>query len=576
VTSGCSVLLLSSFHRLKQERAITMGRNKMRRQVALYARVSSDRQAEEGTIESQLASLQTYCDHHDYAIDADMIFIDDGFSGATLARPGLDTLRDQAMVGAIDEILVLAPDRLARNHAHQLVLIEEFKRLGVEILLINRPIADSPEDQLLLQMQGVIAEFEREQILERSRRGKLHRAKQGQVSVLAGAPYGYVYMAAGATGQARYEVHPQEADMVRRIFTLYVEEGLSMTAMANRLTAEQIPTRRGASQWHRSVIWGRLRNPAYTGQAAYRKTQAVTRNRPTKKAYDGSYYPKQVHSSARQRPQEDWIFIRVPPIISPHLFERARRQLEINKRQSSRNNKRYEYLLRGRLRCQTCGYTLYGKSVSGVTPPRAYYRCLGQDRHRWAQGRVCAGHPIRVEVLDELVWEQTRQLIQHPEVVFQEYSRRVHTKKQGDLDITSVMIKKKREIHQQELEKKRLIDLYQVGILSLDEIKPRLDRIREQIKNTQQEYKLLEEEKDREQKQLHVIEQFSTFQSQFSSRLDTLAFEEKKQIVRLLVDEVLVDSINETLIVKHVIPLDKTFPLRSGSGKSDLGSGAHC
>ena len=155
----------------------------MHKHVALYARVSSDRQVEEDTIDSQLASLQTYSTAHGYSIDADMIFIDDGLSGATLARPSLEALRDRAMMGAIDEVLVLAPDRLARNHAHRLVLVEELHRLGVEIVFINRPIAHSPEDHLLLQMQGVIAECEREQILGRSRRGKLHKAKQGQVSV---------------------------------------------------------------------------------------------------------------------------------------------------------------------------------------------------------------------------------------------------------------------------------------------------------------------------------------------------------------------------------------------------------
>jgi site-specific DNA recombinase len=389
--------------------------------------------------------------------------------------------------------------------------------------------------------------------------------------VLAGAPYGYVYIAGGATGQARYEMHPQEADIVRCIFQLYVEEGLSMEAIARHLTAQQIPTRHGARQWHRSVVWGMLRNPAYMGQAAYRKTQAVARNRPTKSAHDHRYYPKVVHSSARQRPQADWICIPVPRIISPRLFARASRQLEANKRQASRNNTRYEYLLSGRLRCQSCGYALYGKPVSAPNNPRRYYRCLGQDGHRWAQGRVCAGHPIRVEVLDEIVWEQTKELIQHPEVILQEYSRRVHTKKQGELDLTLLLMKKQKEIHYQELEKKRLLDLYQTGIISLEEITPRLETIRDRIKNIQQEHALLEEEKHREQKQLQLIEQFSTFQNKFSSRLGSLMFEEKKQVVRLLVDEVLVDSINEKLLVKHVIPLDKRFPLRSRSGESFLG-----
>jgi len=537
----------------------------MPKHVALYARVSSDRQVEEGTIDSQLASLQTYSDDHGYTIDADMIFLDDGFSGATLARPGLDALRDRAMRGTIDAVLVLTPDRFARNHAHQLVLVEEFQRLGVEILFINRPIAQPPEDQLLLQMQGVIAEFEREKIMERSRRGKLHKAKQGCVSVLAGAPYGYVYIAAGERGEARYEMHPQEAAIVRRVFTLYVDEGLSIGAIARALTADHLPTRRAALQWERSVVWGMLRNPAYTGKAAYRKTQAVSRQRATKQANDNSYYPKHIHSSSRPRPRDEWLFISVPGIISPRLCAQAARQLETNKKHAPRNNKRYPYLLSGLLRCQRCGYALYGKPASSSKSKRCYYRCIGQDGHRCAQGRVCAGHPIRVDVLDELVWEQTQQLIQHPELVFEEYSRRTHSKRKGALDLTTMMIKKKKELHLQELEKKRLIDLYQTGIISLEEIAPRLDRIRDCLKNIEQEYRLLEEEKHREQKQLQLIEQFSTFRDKFLSRLGELTFEEKKQVVRLLVEEICVDRVNERLTVKHVIPLDKSFPLRSGS-----------
>ena len=540
-------------------------------QVALYARVSSDRQVEEGTIASQLASLHAYGEQHDYQVDADCIFIDDGYSGATLVRPGLEALRDRAMMGTLDQILVLAPDRLARNHAHQLILIEEFKRLGVAIVFVNRPIAHTPEDQLLLQMQGVIAEFEREKIMERSRRGKLHKAKQGQVNVLSGAPYGYVYIPAGETGQARYEIHPQEADIVRHIFTLYVEEGRSLGAIAKHLTAQQIPTRRGAPQWERSVVWGMIRNPAYTGQAAYRKTQSVPRQRPTKLAHDHRYYPKHVNASSRHRPPEDWLFIPVPRIISDPLFARAGRQLEANKKLAPRNNTRYPYLLSGRLRCQRCGYALYGKPASNSTYKRCYYRCTGQDGYRWPQGRVCTGHPIRVEVLDELVWEQTQQLIQYPEVVLQEYSRRMQEKQKGALDITGLLIKKQQEVHQQEAEKKRLLDLYQIGTISLEEISPRLERIREKIKTIEQEYHLLEEEKYREQQQLHLIEQFATFQNKFASRLDHLTFAEKKQVVRLLVEEVLVDSVNESLIVKHVIPLDKRFPLRSGSSRGPIG-----
>jgi site-specific DNA recombinase len=273
-----------------------------------------------------------------------LIFIADGFSGATLIRPGLDALRDRAMVGTLDHLLGVAPDRFARTHAHQLVLIEEFKRLGVAIVCVNRPIAPTPEEQLLLQMPGVMAEFEREKMRERSRRGQRHPAKQGHLNVRSGAPYGYGYSAAGETGQARYEIPPQAADISRRIFTLYVEGGQSSGAIAQSLTAQPIPPRRGAPQGERSVVWGRLRKPASPGQAAYRKTQAVPRHRPTKLAHEHSSSPTHVNASARHRPREDWLCIPVPRIIPDTLCTQAGRQLEAKKQLSPRNHPRYPYL----------------------------------------------------------------------------------------------------------------------------------------------------------------------------------------------------------------------------------------
>jgi site-specific DNA recombinase len=254
--------------------------------IAIYARVSSDQQVQQGTIDSQLAAVQKFATENGLKVDPDLIFADNGVSGATLARPKLDALRDRAVAGEIDQILILAPDRLARKHSHQLMLVEEFKKLGVEISFVNRPIAASPEDQLLLQVQGVIAEYEREKIVERNRRGKLHKAQAGKVCVLSGAPYGYVYLQATEAEDARYEIHEREAEVVKQVFHLLVDQHLSLGAIARKLTLDRVPTRRDVGRWERSVIWAMLRNPAYTGRAAYRKTEAVARARPTKPAHD--------------------------------------------------------------------------------------------------------------------------------------------------------------------------------------------------------------------------------------------------------------------------------------------------
>src|ERR687897_1452359 len=226
---------------------------------AIYARVSGDPQREEQTIASQTAALIEFAGANDYSVPAEWVIEDDGFSGAELIRPGLERIRDLAAEGAIQSILVHSPDRLCREYVHQMLLIEEFSRAGVEVLFVQAPRTQTPEDRLLLQFQGMFAEYER--ILERSRRGKLHRARQGQINVLSGAPYGYLYIRKSDSGPARYEVVDVEAAVVRAVYTWYTADGLSIGAIARRLTEQGVPTRKHRSRWERSTVWAMLRNP---------------------------------------------------------------------------------------------------------------------------------------------------------------------------------------------------------------------------------------------------------------------------------------------------------------------------
>jgi len=157
---------------------------------AIYARVSSDQQKEEKTIASQTAALREFARQEGYQVPDEWVFEDEGYSGASLIRPGLERIRDLAAEGQIQAVLALSPDRLSRKYAYQVLLTEELARHGVDVVFVKAPRSETPEDQLLLQFQGMIAEYERAQILERSRRGKRHRAKQGEVCVLSGVPYG--------------------------------------------------------------------------------------------------------------------------------------------------------------------------------------------------------------------------------------------------------------------------------------------------------------------------------------------------------------------------------------------------
>ena len=236
---------------------------------AIYARVSSEQQKEENTIASQTAALIEFAREQGYGVPDEWVVEDEGFSGASLLRPGLERLRDLAAEGHIQAVLIHAPDRLSRKYAYQVLLTEEFARHGVETIFLKAPHSGTPEDQLMLQFQGMIAEYERAQILERSRRGKRHRAKAGEVSVLGGAPYGYRYIRKTRDAPARYEIDAVEAEVVRLVYDMYTVKGLSIGAIAGLLREMGPPTRRRVTRWERSVVWAILRNPAYKGAACF-------------------------------------------------------------------------------------------------------------------------------------------------------------------------------------------------------------------------------------------------------------------------------------------------------------------
>src|SRR6202023_2522652 len=232
---------------------------------AIYARVSSDKQREENTIASQTAALVAFARAQQFEVPKEWVFEDDGYSGANLIRPGLERVRDLAAEGLIQALLVYAPDRLSRRYAHQILLIEELARAGVETVFIRAPRGSTPEDELLVQFQGMIAEYERAQILERSRRGKRHRARAGEISVLSGAPYGYRYIRKSDDGPASYAVIDAEARVVRQVYEHYTLAGWSIGAIARWLNQQPVATRKPGTRWERSMVWAMLRHPAYRG-----------------------------------------------------------------------------------------------------------------------------------------------------------------------------------------------------------------------------------------------------------------------------------------------------------------------
>jgi site-specific DNA recombinase len=522
----------------------------MTKVAAIYARVSSDRQKENHTIVSQVAALTDYAQAHEYKVPAEWRFQDEGYSGATLLRPGLEALRDLAAAGHLEAVLIYSPDRLSRKYAYQVLLAEELSRCGVELVFLKAPSGATPEDQLLLQFQGMIAEYERAQIAERSRRGKRHRAHQGSINVLSGAPYGYRYVRKSDTAAAYYEVSEAEAAVVRRVYEAYTQEGVSINAIAHRLNEEQIPTRTGTTRWERSTVWGMLRNPAYQGRACYGKTELRPRQRITRPLRKRQGRASR-DSANHERPRPDWIEIAVPALVSEENFALAQEQLERNKHHSPRRTIEPS-LLQGMLVCERCGYSLYRTSTQTSARKLYYYRCLGSDAYRHLQGAVCDNPPVRQDHLDAVVWKELVRLLEDPSVMQEELNRRLEAARKAD------PLKQREELLEREaarLEKNmdRLLNAYQEGVVSLEQLRGRMPELRKQQQAIQAERQSLQAAATDQAHCLRLVETLTGFCAQLRSRANTLDVSEQQKILRLLVKEILVSK--DTLTIRHSIPI---------------------
>src|SRR6202171_6200415 len=449
---------------------------------AIYARVSSDQQREEHTIASQTAVLIEFAKNHELEVPKEWIFEDEGYSGAPLERPGLERIRDLAAEGQIQVVLAYAPDRLSRKYAYQILLIEELARHGVETRFVQAPQSATAEDQLLVQFQGMIAEYERAQILERSRRGKRYRARSGEVSVLSGAPYGYRYIRKTDETLASYRVIDAEARVVQRVYEMYTVDGLSMGEIARRLNAEGISTRKQDRKWERSVVWAMLRNPAYHGAAAFGKTRITGRMRITRALRRRAAIVCS-NSIGPERPREEWIEIPVPALVSEDSFARAQELLQEN-RIRSRRRTITPSIVQGLVSCEKCGYAFSRTSTRTSARKIHYYKCIGSDGWRKLGGPVCNNaRLVRQDLLDQIVWTEVIRLLEDPTLIQQELDRRLAAARATD------PTKQRQQTVQRDLVRvdksiERVLTAYQEDLLSLEQLRERIDRERTRLNSS--------------------------------------------------------------------------------------------
>jgi site-specific DNA recombinase len=521
---------------------------------AIYARVSSEQQREEHTIASQTAALIEFATSNDLQVPKEWIFEDEGFSGATLERPGLERVRDLAAEGHIQAVLAYAPDRLSRKYAYQILLIEEFTRHGVETRFVKAPQGTTAEDQLLVQFQGMIAEYERAQILERSRRGKRHRARSGEVSVMSGAPYGYRYVRKSDDAPAAYAVNDAEAGVVRRIYAMYTLDVLSIGAIVRQLNADGVPTRKRSARWERSTVWAALRNSAYRGIAYFGKTRIAPRSRITRPMRLRGGTAKR-NSANHERPREEWIEIPVPALVSEESFARAQELLQDNKIRSRRRTITPS-IVQGLVSCQKCGYAFSRVSTRTSSRKLYYYKCIGSDSWRKLGGPVCDnGRLVRQDLLDQIVWDEVIRLLEDPTLIQQELDRRLAAARACD------PTKQREQSVQRELTRagksiERLINAYQEELVSLEQLRERMPPLRHREQTLRAELQAIADQTNDRATLLRLAETLTAFLARLRSAADTLDVLERQRIVRLVVKEVLIGDDN--IVIRHSIPVAST------------------
>jgi site-specific DNA recombinase len=515
--------------------------------VALYVRVSTDRQQQAQTIEQQVTQLQSYvAARAGWMVAEEHVFRDDGASGAKLDRPGLDALRDHAARAAFDLVLITAPDRLARNFVHQMVVLEELQRRGVRVVFCDRPLTDDPHEQLVTQIRGAVAEYERTLIADRMRRGRLARLRSGQLLPWTRAPYGYRLHPERPRDPAAVQPDPAAAAVVQELFAAYAAGGVTLHGLAAQLTTRRVPTPTGKPIWRPTTIRGLLTNPAYKGEAASgRLRTAPARRRKSALERIGK------GMSTRAHPPEEWITVPVPALVAAEQFDLVQRRLAANQR-AARRSTTHPYLLRGLVSCGVCRLGCSGVTRTAIDTRYRYYRCRGKmAKVSSGRSRCCPARFIPATQLDELVWADLCAVLQRPDLVA-EAVERAHSgawvpqelrRRQATLQGVRASVGRQRQ---------RLLEAYLAEVIDLDAFQ-RQDRT---LAGQEADLRAREREVTAQGERLAQVSDIAQLTTQVLKQLrvglDQADFEQRRQLVELLVDRVVVT--NGQVEIRYVIP----------------------
>jgi site-specific DNA recombinase len=422
--------------------------------------------------------------------------------------------------------------------------VEELEKCGCEVIFLERPIQDNPEDRLLLEIRGAFSEYERAKLMERARLGKLRKARAGQIMNVR-APYGYRYIRKRDGVPPMVVVDEAEAEVVRQIFSWYIEEG-SVRGIARRLTKRRIPTKFGRDRWPRCSIYCILKNEAYIGTLYFNRTGYAP---PERSSFPIPGINPRGKRKKIQRSREEWIAVSIPAILDKETFQKAQRRLERNKQFAPRNNKQYSYLLKGLVKCGLCGGAMTGMARKG----HPYYRCKGKQPEDQQKRKRCSSRMVRTDELDQLVWGVIAKLLEEPEVVKGIFKQVRQAELEGDGPLQERMKGTEQLIERSRAQIQRLIDAYAAGVIELGELRERREGLEARIDHLRCEMAELKEQQRKRIEEGEVLESLEAFRRAVGEGLEELKPMERQQLVRLLIEEVEVKG--NDVQIKHIIPI---------------------
>lgn len=487
--------------------------------IGVYARVSTDEQARSGySLQDQVRECKRKA-----GTDKVIEYVDDGWSGEFLDRPGLSKLREDLRSGTFEKVICYDPDRLSRRLQHQLIITEEIDKYA-ELVFVNHNYQRTPEGQLFYQLRGSIAEFEKAKINERMSRGRREKARQGRV-LRDFRVYGYSY----DQNIEQFVVNEAEATVVRLIFDLFTKPNdlvRGINSIAKYLTDQGFPTKRGAKIWHRQVVRQILMNRAYIGEFYQNRwnTEGMLKNR---------FSAAGERVKMTLRPREEWIRLDCPPIIPVEQFEHAQDLLEQSRRRWAGSPKR-QYLLSGLLRCGHCNNTMTGRRSKNWNKYKLEYT----DRKNTAGAKhPGCGTKVACEKLDEAVWEWFVDLAKDPDKI-EKLNKDEDTGKhrQGEIERIDGQL--------EEIKKKwsRLLRfVMEADDLDTSDIQEELRELKEQGERLSELKESIQESLERENRFEYSQDLMKETISLYLTRNDH-SFEQKRDLIRSLIKEIRVND----------------------------------